>query len=76
MDVIVEEIIGTYIGPYANPGLLLAAATSIVVLLTGLGAKIFELVLATRWAHESATRGLSPLTPRLLARHTRNGELL
>ena len=51
MDVIVEEIIGTYIGSYASPGLLLAAATSIVVLVTGLGARIGELVLATRWAH-------------------------
>lgn len=54
MDAIVEEIITAYTGPYANPGLLLAAASTIVVLLTGLGARIVELVQAARWARRGA----------------------
>ena len=74
MDVIVEEIIGTYIGPHASPGLLLAAAASIVVLVTGLGAKLVELGQAVRWVTDSATGRLSPLTPRPIARHTGDGE--
>ena len=57
MDVIVEEIIGTYIGPYTSPGLLLAAAASIVVLLSGLGARIVELGQAARWARRECNRG-------------------
>ncbi|MGI9605352.1 MAG: hypothetical protein ACR2P0_04355 [Acidimicrobiales bacterium] len=43
MDVIVEEIIHAYIVPYVSPSLLVAAAASIVVLLSGLAARIVEL---------------------------------
>jgi hypothetical protein len=51
MDVIVKEIIATYTSPYLSPGLLLIAAASIAVLVSGLGARIIDLVLNTRWAH-------------------------
>lgn len=74
MEVIVEEIIRTYIGPYASPGLLLAAAVSIIVLVTGLGARIVELGQAVRLVIDSAIGRLSPLTPRLIAGHARDGE--
>jgi hypothetical protein len=56
MDFIVEEIIGTYIGPYTSPLPFLAAAASIVVLLSGLGARIVELGQAARWAHRECNR--------------------
>ena len=56
MDVVAEEIISTYMGQYASPGVLLAAAASIVVLLSGLGARIVELVQAARWAHQECNR--------------------
>ena len=74
MDVIGEEIIRTYIGPYASPGLLLAAAASVVVLVTGLGAKLIELGQAVRWVSDSATGRLSPRTPRPIGRHTGDGQ--
>ncbi len=57
MDVIVEEIVSAYIGPYASPGLVLAAAASIVVFLTGLGARIVELAQASRWARRGRNQG-------------------
>jgi len=72
MDVIVEEIMGTYIGSYASPGLLLAAAASFFVLITGLGARIFELGQAARWAHREYNRGtLSPDTTAARSSHPR-----
>jgi hypothetical protein len=56
MDIVVAEIISTYMGPYASPGLLLAAAAGIVVLLSGLGARIVELGQVARWAHQDSNR--------------------
>ena len=57
MEGLVEEIISADIGPYTSPGLLLTAAAGIVVLLTGLGARIIELGQAARWTHRGRNPG-------------------
>lgn len=43
MRSIAEEIISSYLAPFANPGLPLAAGVVVGVLVTGLGARIVEL---------------------------------
>lgn len=64
MEAIVDEILGTYIGPYASPGLFLAGAVAFGVLLTGLAARIVELgQTITDGLADHGTSGLSPMTP-------------
>ena len=73
MESFAEQVISTYISPLVTPGLLLAAAVSVVVLVTGLGAKLIEVGQTTVQALADRDVVTGP-SPHLGFHDTDNGE--